>query len=288
MKLASYVAEVVKSWGVGHVFMVPGGAAMHLNDSFGAQQGISCISMLHEQAAAIAAEASSRIDGNIGVALVTAGPGATNTITALAGAWLDSTPMLILSGQVKTADLRSRELGVRQYGVQEIDIIEIVRPLTKYAATVLDPHTIKYHLDKALHLATTGRKGPVWMYLTLDIQCATIDRGLLKASSFLDGSNTYDECDASSLNPSILKLQELLTISKRPVLLLGNGVRASGATDNVSALVSHLNIPVLTSWLGMDLIDECHPLFFGRPGGMAPRGAIDTLQNSDVLRVLGC
>lgn len=288
MKLASYVAEVVKSWGVGHVFMVPGGAAMHLNDAFGAQQGISCISMLHEQAASIAAEASSRVDGNVGVALVTAGPGATNAITGLAGAWLDSTPMLILSGQVKTADLRSRELGVRQYGVQEIDIIQIVRPLTKYAETVLDPDTIRYHLEKALHLATTGRKGPVWLDLPLDIQGATIEPGLLKPYNTSEGSNTFDECDESTLNTSILKLQELLTSSKRPVLLLGNGVRSSGATDNVAALVSHLNIPVLTSWLGMDLIDQGHPLFFGRPGGMAPRGANYTLQNSDLLIVLGC
>src|SRR5215831_18913915 len=148
--------------GVRHVFFVPGGAAMHLNDSLGRASRLTHVSNLHEQASAIASEAYAKVTNNLGVTMVTAGPGGTNAITGVAGAWLDSTPMLVLSGQAKRADLRGTS-GVRQMGVQEIDIVSVVSPITKYAVTVMDPNEIRFHVDKALHLARTGRPGPVWL-----------------------------------------------------------------------------------------------------------------------------
>src|ERR1017187_5192543 len=156
MKLSDYVFRVVADSGVKHVFLVPGGGAMHLNDSL-SRSGIDYVCNLHEQASAIAAENYSKATNNIGVAMVTTGPGGTNAITGLAGAWLDSTPCLFLSGQVKRADrmftVDGSPLGVRQRGPQELDIISIVKPLTKYAVTVTDPLSIRYHLEKAIHLA---------------------------------------------------------------------------------------------------------------------------------------
>jgi acetolactate synthase-1/2/3 large subunit len=174
MKLSDYVFQRVAELGVKHVFMLPGGGAMHLNDSLGNCAGLEYVSMLHEQAAAIAAEAYARITNNLGVALLTTGPGGTNAITGVSGAWLDSTPCLFISGQVKRADMMGN-LGVRQLGVQETDIISIVKPITKYAVTITDPAQVCYHLEKAVYLAKSGRPGPVWIDIPLDVQAASID-----------------------------------------------------------------------------------------------------------------
>lgn len=159
--------------------MLPGGAAMHLNDSLGRSPNIEFVSNLHEQACAIAAEAYARITNNLGVALVTSGPGGTNTVTGVAGAWLESTPVLFISGQVKRTDLK-RDLGVRQLGSQELDIVSIIKPITKYAVTIMDPSAIRYHLEKALYLAKFGRPGPVWIDIPLDIQAAQIEPDTLE------------------------------------------------------------------------------------------------------------
>ena len=281
MRVADYVAKGISDAGVRHVFMVPGGAAMHLNDAFGRQPLIEPICNLHEQASAMAAEAYARTTGGLGAALVTAGPGGTNAITGLAGAWLDSTPVVFISGQVKRADLKQTR-GVRQYGVQEIDIVRIVHPLTKYAVTIPEPESIRFHLEKALHLATTGRRGPVWLDIPLDVQGATVDPD--KMAGFVP--------EAAVLPPLDLPRQVSLAIrwmneAQRPVLLVGHGVRMAGATAELQELVERWRIPVLTTWLGMDLIDAGHPLYFGRPGGMAPRGANFTVQNADLLLVIG-
>jgi acetolactate synthase-1/2/3 large subunit len=281
MRTADYLARRLAEAGVEHVFMLPGGAAMHLNDAFGRVPGLIPIGNLHEQACAIAAEAYARITGGLGAVLVTAGPGGTNTITGLAGAWLDSTPVLFLSGQVKTADLKS-DRGVRQYGVQEIDIVRVVEPLTKYAVTITDPQKIRYHLEKAMHLAMTGRRGPVWLDVPLDVQGAEVDPETLPGFQPLLGvSAPIEPMDA------VERTIDLFNQAKRPVLLVGNGVRMAGALGELNALVDRWNIPVLTSWLGMDLIAGDHHLFFGRPGGMAPRGANFTVQNADFLLVIG-
>src|SRR5580700_1553124 len=179
MKLSDYVIQFVANLGVKHVFLVPGGGAMHLNASLAQCPSIEPICNSHEQASAMAAENYAKAVNGLGVAMVTTGPGGTNAITGLAGAWLDSTPVLFLSGQVKRADRMFKPdgtpLGVRQRGIQEVDIVSIVQPLTKYAVTITDPSSIRYHLEKAVHLARTGRPGPVWIDIPIDVQGATIE-----------------------------------------------------------------------------------------------------------------
>src|SRR6202522_3456366 len=178
MKLSNYVIQFLADQGIKHAFLVVGGGAMHLNEALG-RSSIIPICNLHEQASAIAAESYSKATNHLGVALVTTGPGSTNAITGLAGAWLDSTPCLFLSGQVKRADRMfmpdGTPLGVRQVGMQEVDIVSIVRPLTKYAFTVDEPGSIRYHMEKALHLAKSGRPGPVWIDIPLDVQASPVD-----------------------------------------------------------------------------------------------------------------
>ncbi|RJR42394.1 MAG: thiamine pyrophosphate-binding protein [Desulfobacteraceae bacterium] len=283
MKLSDYVAEFIAGLGIRHVFMLPGGFAMHLNDSIGRCSSLTFICNLHEQACAIAAEAYARVTNEIGVAMVTAGPGGTNAITGLAAAWLDSTPCLFLSGQAKRADI-SGNLGVRQLGIQELDIVSIVRPITKYAVTVIDPDSIRYHLEKGVYLARTGRPGPVWIDIPLDVQAATIDPQNLQGFR-------PEQKGSSAAGDNLKEFAEetirLLSGASRPVILAGNGVRLSRAQDSFLKLVDRLGIPVLTTRLGVDLIPSSHPLSFGIPGSIASRGANFTLQNSDWLLILG-
>src|SRR5450759_2058161 len=174
VKLSDYVADFVSALGIGHIFVVPGGGAMHLNDSIGHVVGLTCVYNLHEQASAVAAEAYARVSGGLGAALVTSGPGSTNAITGVLAAWLDSTPCLFMSGQVKRSDLKTGS-RLRQLGPQEVDICALVGPITKYAVTVTDPGQIRAHLETAVHLAQSGRPGPVWIDIPLDVQAARID-----------------------------------------------------------------------------------------------------------------
>ena len=278
MKVSDYIVKFVnEEMGVKDVFMLSGGGWMHLLDSLGRNKNINYICNLHEQAASIAAEAYGQYTNNIGVAFVTTGPGGTNTVTGLAAGWIDATPMMIISGQAKTADLIGNS-GLRQKGVQEINIIDIVKPVTKYAVTVLDPYEIKYHLQKAYYLATTGKKGPVWVDVPLDVQGADVDENSLK--SFVpEGQNiSY---------PEIGKIIELINNSKRPLFLAGNGIYLSGAKDIFLELVKKLNIPVLTTWKTIDFFDDSDKLYVGRPGAIASRGANFNLQNCDLLISVG-
>ncbi len=283
IKLANYVVQFIADQGVKHVFMIPGGGAMHLNDSLGKQKDIQYICNLHEQASAIAAEAYARITNNLGVALVTAGPGGTNAITGLVGAWLDSTPCLFISGQVKRSDLMTG-LGIRQLGVQEVDIISMVKSVTKYAAIIMDPSTIRYHLERAVYAAKHGRPGPAWIDIPLDVQSAMIDPGELAEFASADEKG---KTDADLLPTQVNRVVELLNKSERPVILVGNGVRLAGAEENFLSLIEKLNIPILTTRLGVDLIPANHPRCFGMPGSIAPRSANFILQNSDCLLILG-
>src|ERR1700691_5503312 len=221
MKLSDYVFRVVADSGVKHVFLVHGGGAMHLNDSLSRCKGVDFVCNLHEQASAIAAESYSKATNHLGVALVTTGPGSTNAITGLAGAWLDSTPCLFLSGQVKRADRMyapdGAPLGVRQVGMQEVDIVSIVRPLTKYAITVDDPSSIRYHIEKALHLAKSGRPGPVWIDIPLDVQASPIDPEALRGFDSSDGE-VPSPVDLEALVGETI---QALNKSDRPMLLAG-------------------------------------------------------------------
>jgi acetolactate synthase I/II/III large subunit len=286
MRLSDYVIRFVAEQGVRHVFLVVGGGAMHLNDSLSRCKEIEFVCNLHEQASAIAAETYSKATNHLGVAFVTTGPGGTNAVTGVAGAWLDSTPCLFLSGQVKRADSMFRPdgapLGVRQVGVQEVDIVSIVKPITKYAVTVNDPQSIRYHLERALYTATTGRPGPVWIDIPLDVQAAPVDEADLRG---FDPPLTGPE--APGAISQIDEVIRALNQAERPIFLAGNGIRLAKSEREFRALVDELDMPVETTWLAIDLIADDHPLFAGRAGSIAPRGANFAIQNSDFVLAVG-
>lgn len=282
IKLSDYVFRFVAGLGVKHVFEVTGGGAMHLNDSLGANPDLEYVCTLHEQAAAMAAESYAKVTNDLSVCLVTTGPGGTNALTGVAGAFLDSTPMLVISGQVKRADLKG-DTGVRQMGVQEVDIITMAAPVTKYAVTVIDPADIRFHLERAVHVALTGRPGPAWVDIPLDVQGAMIDETSLRAFT----PDAERAAESSDVEAAVKRTIELLNAAERPVVLVGNGVRLAHARSELRTLIDTLGVPVLTTWPAHDLVPDDHPLMCGRPGPVAPRGANFTLQNSDFVLALG-
>ena len=281
-KLSDYVMDFIAGQGIRDVFMLPGGGAMHLNDSLGRHPVLRFVCNLHEQGTAVAAEAYAQYRNDLSVALVTTGPGGTNTITGVASAWLDSIPVLFVSGQVKRADCVGTR-GVRQMGFQEIDIVGLVSPLTKYAVTVNDPQDIRYHLEKAAHLAGSGRPGPVWIDIPLDVQAASVDPGSIRGFD----SSELPAPPEVPLEELVAGAIRLLNASERPVILAGNGIRLSGALDSFLEVLGLLGIPVLTTWKAMDFLAEYHPLFCGRPGAIGQRGANFTQQNSDWFLSVG-
>ncbi len=281
MRTADYIFKSLADLGFKHCFMVSGGGAMHLDDALGRETRIKYICNHHEQACAMAAESYARIANKPGLALVTTGPGGTNAVTGVMGAWVDSIPMLVISGQVKLETTIKQAPGLRQLGDQEINIVDIVRPITKYAAMVEDKKDIAFHLEKALHLASSGRPGPVWIDVPLDIQGAEIDPAELRHFT------PEPQAASKSLAADAAELLALVKSSKRPVIVAGNGVRLSGAAASFVTLAEKLNIPVLTAISGVDLIDSGHPLFFGRPGIIGERPANLAMQNSDLLIVIG-
>ena len=286
-KLSDYVIRFIADRGVKHVFLVTGGGAMHLNESLGRCTEIEAICNSHEQASAMAAEVYGKATNHLGVAMVTTGPGGTNAVTGVAGAWLDSTPCLFVSGQVKRPDrmfdAEGQPLGMRQLGVQEIDIVSIVRPITKYAVTVLDPSTIRYHLEKAVHLACSGRPGPVWIDIPLDVQAFPVDPDTL--SGFDPAESTTVSGDADS--GAVAGIIEALNRSTRPLVFAGNGIRLARAEREFAEAIRLLNVPVVATWCAADLISSDDPLFVGRPGSVASRGANFALQNCDFLLSVG-
>ncbi len=287
-KLSDYVIQFVVDQGVKHVFLVTGGGAMHLNESLARCSAIEPVCNSHEQASAIAAENYGKATNRLGVALVTTGPGGTNAITGVVGAWLDSTPCLFISGQVKRPDrmfdAEGRPLGMRQLGIQEVDIVSIVRPITKYAVTVLDPQSIRYHLEKAVHIATTGRPGPVWIDIPLDVQASPIEVDKLRG---FDPAELAPPALDSNLGKEVGTVIAALNRSERPLLFAGNGIRLARAEREFSELIRLLKIPVVATWCAADLLSSDDPLFVGRPGSVAARGANFALQNCDFLLAIG-
>ena len=249
------------------MFAVCGGGAMHLVDSLGRNGNLNYIATHHEQAAAMAAEGYARISGRHGAALVTSGPGGTNTITGVCGAWIDSIPVIFISGQV-TTDTLIGDTMLRQFGIQEANIVELVRPITKYAVTVKDPNMIKYHLQKAAYLALTGRPGPVWLDIPLDVQSKEID--LDELSSFIP-DEPEEEDKNYQLKPKVAKCIDMLQSAKRPVLISGYGIRLSKAENEFRELIDKLKIPVISSWTASDLIPTSHEHYVGRSGIMGDR-----------------
>jgi acetolactate synthase I/II/III large subunit len=281
MKLSNYVIQFLADQGIKHAFLVVGGGAMHLDEALG-RSSIIPICNLHEQASAIGAENYSKATNHLGLAVLTTGPGSTNAITGLAGAWLDSTPTFFVSGQVKRSDRMfhpdGTPMGVRQVGVQEVDIVSVVTPLTKYAVTVLEPTDIRYHLEKALYLATHGRPGPVWIDIPLDVQASPLeDPSTLRGFDPKELKAPADPHLAEAVSATI----DALNKSERPMLLIGNGIRLSRAEAEMEKLLRVLDIPVEVTWLAIDMIADDDPLYIGRPGTIAQRGANFAVQNCD-------
>jgi acetolactate synthase-1/2/3 large subunit len=284
MKLSDYVAEKVVELGTKHVFMVTGGGAMHLNHSFGTNKNLECIFNHHEQACAIAAEAYYRLNNQLPVVNVTSGPGGTNAITGVYGAFVDSVGMVILSGQVKwETTVRSTGMKLRQYGDQELDIEDLVRPVTKYVAMITDPKLIRYHIEKAYYLARNGRPGPCWLDIPLNIQGAQIDPNDLIGFDPLELNETWE--DIEKIN--IAKITDCIENAKRPVILAGSGVRLSGKHESFIQIVNNLKIPIVTAWNAHDAIWDDHPYYIGRPGTVGDRAGNFAVQNADLLLILG-
>ena len=279
IKVSDYIIKCLEKTGSEYMFMLPGGGAMHLNDSLGKSSRIKFICTQNEQGAAIAAEGYARVSGTPGLLMVTTGPGGTNALTGVAGAFLESTPMIVISGQVKRLDM-IRDQGIRQQGMQELDIISSVKPMTKYAALVDEPQLIRYHVERAVYEATHGRKGPVWLDIPLDVQATVVEEDELVG--FTPFSPPLPPVDRQ-----VLDIIDRLNRSQRPVLLAGNGIRLSGAIKEFGQLEALLNIPVLTTWNGIDLAEEDDPLYFGRPGGLGHRYANFIQQNSDLFMSIG-
>jgi len=280
-KLSDYVIEFVAKAGVRHIFMLTGGGCMHLTDSVGRNPDIEYVCCLHEQACAFAAEHYAEYSVNLGVALVTTGPGGTNAVTGVAAAWLESASCLFLSGQAKRADLIGTT-GARSIGQQEVDIVSVVKPITKYAKTVLDPQSIRYEMEKAVYLAMHGRRGPVWIDIPLDVQASLIDENALK------GFHPDAQPLSTALSGQVSQAIELLNRADRPVLFLGNGTRTAHTAGLVRKLIDVLPIPVLVTWKLVDAVppDDCE-FYAGRPGAIGQRGANFTQQNSDWIMVIG-
>ncbi len=279
MKISDYVMEYVASLGVDTVFCVTGGGAMHLNNSLGQSEKLEGVFMLHEQGASIAAEAYARIHEGYGACLVTSGPGATNAVTGCVGAYIDSIPVIYISGQAKRADLVGDQ-KIRQFGIQEVDIISIVKSYTKYAVQVDSPEKIKYELGKAAFLANDGRPGPVWIDLPLDIQASDVNPDSLE--SFIPEKKDYSVKDSD-----IDKTIEAIKKSSKPVIVLGHGIRLSHSVEKARELIEYLGFPVLTSWNGVDLIESDHPLYYGRPGAVGQRAANLIEQGADLVITIG-
>ena len=286
MKISDYLASFLADYGVRHVFMVTGGGAMHLNDAFGREKRIQYICNHHEQACAMAAEGYARVTGQVGVLNVTTGPGSINALNGVFGAWTDSIPLLVISGQVKLETcMTSYQLpGLRQLGDQEADIIPMVQGITKYAVMVKDPQTIRFHLEKALYLAKSGRPGPCWIDIPIDVQAAKINPSNLPGFTpdKLVSSNRAD-----LLTAQCGEVAERLMAASRPVMMVGTGIRLAGAVEKLERTIAKLRIPVTTAWTAHDLIPTDHELFCGRPGTVGDRPGNFAVQNSDLLIVIG-
>ena len=286
VKLSDYIIDYLYKKGVGHIFLISGGGNIHLVDSVGKSK-IKYVCNHHEQASAFSAEGYSRLTGKLGVCLVTTGPGGTNAITGVISTWLDSIPMLVISGQVKRELIGAgTKLGLRQLGSQEINIVDMVKPVTKYAVTIMDPNEIKYHLEKAVHLATTGRQGPVWLDIPLDVQGSFVDETKLKSFSSQEIKTPY-ETDKKVLKQLVKQTLDKIAKSERPVIYAGNGIHLGGAEKEFLQLINSLKIPVLTSYVGYDLVPSNHPYFFGRAHALGQRAANFIIQNSDLMLSIG-
>ncbi len=318
IKVSNYIAGKLVEEGIRHVFTVTGGGAMHLNDGLGHQEGLECIYNHHEQACAMAADSYARIHNQIAAVCVTTGPGGTNAITGVVGAWLDSIPMLVLSGQVRyDTTARWSGVGIRAMGDQEFDICQAVSSMTKYCEMVTDPKRIRFCLEKALYLARSGRPGPCWLDIPLDVQGAFVeeeDLGGFDPEDYEAGGSGWGDGSGRAGKPShpakireddagfgekrqvlpgepeaalMEKVLDKIREAKRPVFYVGNGIRIAGAYEVFLEAAELLGIPVVTGWNIQDAIWDEHPLYAGRPGNMGDRPGNFAVQNSYLVFSVG-
>jgi acetolactate synthase-1/2/3 large subunit len=285
IKVSDYVSQFLVDNGITHAFTVTGGGAMHLNDSLGHQKGLTCVYNHHEQACAIAAESYARIHNKIAALCVTTGPGGTNAMTGVVGGYLDSIPMLVISGQVRyDTTARSTGLNIRAMGDQEFDITKSAAAMTKYAQMVTDPKQIRYCMEKALYIATTGRPGPCWIDIPVNFQGFYVDTDELEG---FDPAEYEAQLAPHVTDEQVDAIIDKIKNAKRPVLYAGNGIRISGGYESFKKVVELLNIPVATGWDSIDEIYDEHPLYVGRGGIMGDRAGNFAVQNSDLVFAIG-
>lgn len=284
-KISDLLIEYLVEHGITETFLVTGGGAMHIDDALAHNSKMHCTFSHHEQACAIAAEGYARLTGKLPLVSVTSGPGGTNAITGVMGAYLDSIPMLVISGQVKReTTIYTSDIPLRQLGDQEFDIVHSVKNMTKYAEIVLDPYDALYHLEKAIYLAMHGRQGPSWIDIPLDIQAAKVEEEKMRHFSPSEVDLGYSPYNGES-NEALI---EGLKKAKRPLILLGDGIRRADAEEEMISFIERLNIPVVTAWNAHDELWDDHPLYVGRPGTVGTRGGNFATQNADYILVLGC
>jgi acetolactate synthase-1/2/3 large subunit len=285
IKVSDFVSQFLVDNGITHAFTVTGGGAMHLNDSLGHQKGLTCVYNHHEQACAIAAESYARIHNKIAALCVTTGPGGTNAMTGVVGGYLDSIPMLVISGQVRyDTTARSTGLNIRAMGDQEFDITKSAAAMTKYAQMVTDPKQIRYCMEKALYIATTGRPGPCWIDIPVNFQGFYVDTDELEG---FDPAEYEAQLAPHVTDEQVDAIIDKIKNAKRPVLYAGNGIRISGGYESFKKVVELLNIPVATGWDSIDEIYDEHPLYVGRGGIMGDRAGNFAVQNSDLVFAIG-
>ena len=297
IRVADFIAQRLIAKGLTHVFMVTGGGAMHLNDAFGRAEGLTCVCLHHEQACAMAAEGYARLGGRPAVLNVTTGPGGINALNGVFGAYTDSMPMIVISGQVRRETIAGNvPNGLRQLGDQEVDIVRMVGGITKYAVMVQDPARIGYELDKACHLAVTGRPGPVWIDVPIDIQGSFVDPRDLKTFDPFEGGGgealalptEAGGLTGKALREAARRMLTAMKVSSRPCLMPGTGVRTAGCAEQFLKIARRLGVPVATAFNAHDLIANDDPLYVGRPGTVGDRPGNFAVQNADFLLVLGC
>ncbi len=287
VKVSDYIAQFLVDNGITDCFMVTGGGAMHLDDALGHQNGLKCTFNHHEQACAIAAEAYTRMTGNLAAVCVTSGPGGTNAITGVVGGWLDSIPMLVLSGQVKfeTTIKSCPELNLRQLGDQEFNIADTVSTMTKFSVMVTNPKKISYYLEKALYVSKSGRPGPVWLDIPLDVQGAKVDTDELIHFD----NREYTEFDFDIIDDKLINVvSEKIKNAKAPLILAGTGIHLGKAERELLDFIDKYKIPVVTAWNANDTVAFDNPYFVGMPGTVGIRSGNFAVQNCDLLISLGC
>lgn len=285
IKLSDHLVRSLVDAGVTQAFLVTGGGAMHLNDAIAREPRMRWVANHHEQGSAIAAEGYARVTGRPALVQVTTGPGGINALNGVFGAYTDSIPMVVVSGQVKRETLASlRAPSLRQLGDQEVDILAMARGVTKYAALVDEPSRVRAHLERALHEATSGRPGPVWLDIPIDVQAALVDPDALA------GFVPVDDVGAARrarVDEDAARVADRLLAADRPVVLVGTGVHAARAEASLRDLVGRLGAPLVASWTGVDLAPNAHPLYAGRAGTIGDRAGNFAVQNADCVLVLG-